>query len=468
MAPSLAGRIPGIAPARRWISAHDQQLIRLAAILAIFAGAFLLGRRPSVVPLLGMAGIVLILIFYRWPVVGALLTVIGGMAAPYSGPSGLNVAMIGMALLIGIWIMQMLVVQRRFVLVDWPTVRAGLALCLVGILAFLMGLLPWFRTQQAPLGAQLGGLALVILSVGTFAWASNAIKSLAWLKVLTYGFIIYGSLHLVGYFLPSLGSYTDWLFVNGATGSMYWTWLVVLAFGQAVFNRQLGVIPRLALIAVVLATIYVAFVVQNDWKSGWVPALIGIAAIFMVSSWRVAILMVIAGFVPSAVLLQRAITSDTYSYSTRIEAWEILARIIRVNPVLGLGPSNYYWYTPLFSIRGYNVQFNSHSQYVDLVAQFGIAGLLAFLWFVFEIVRVALRLWRAPVTDGFARAYVYSAIGGFAASLAAGFFGDWLLPFFYNVGLAGFRASLLPWLFMGGLVAIVAMNLPQLAGKEAS
>ena len=202
MASSLAGRIPGVAPARRWISAHDQQLIRLAVILAILAGAFLLGRQPSVVPLLGMAGIVMVLVFYRWPVVGALLTVIGGMAAPYSGPSGLNVAMLGMALLIGIWIMQMLVVQRRFVLVDWPTVRAGLALCLVGILAFLMGLLPWFRTQQAPLGAQLGGLALVILSVGTFAWASNAIKSLVWLKVLTYGFIIYGSLHLVGYFLP--------------------------------------------------------------------------------------------------------------------------------------------------------------------------------------------------------------------------------------------------------------------------
>jgi hypothetical protein len=468
MASSLAGRIPGVAPARRWISAHDQQLIRLAVILAILAGAFLLGRRPSVVPLLGMAGIVMILVFYRWPVVGALLTVIGGMAAPYSGPSGLNVAMMGMALLIGIWIMQMLVVQRRFVLVDWPTVRAGLALCLVGILAFLMGLLPWFRTQQAPLGAQLGGLALVILSVGTFAWASNAIKSLAWLKVLTYGFIIYGSLHLVGYFLPFLGSYTDRLFVNGATGSMYWTWLVVLAFGQAVFNRRLGIIPRLALIAVVLATIYVAFVVQNDWKSGWVPALIGIAAVIMVSSWRVAILLLAAGLVPAAVLLQRAVTSDTYSYSTRIEAWEILAKIIRVNPILGLGPANYYWYTPLFSIRGYNVQFNSHSQYVDLVAQFGIVGILAFLWFVFEIVRVAWRLWRAPVTDGFARAYVYSAIGGFAASLAAGFFGDWLVPFFYNVGLAGFRASMLPWLFMGGLVAVAAMNLPRLAEKEAS
>lgn len=466
MASSLAGRIPGVTPARRWISAHDRQLIRLAIILAIFAGAFLLGRKPSVLPLLGLAGIVIVLVFYRWPVLGALLTIIGGMAVPYSGPSGLNVAMVGMALLIGIWIMQMLVIQRRFTLVDWPTVRAGIALCLVSILALLTGLLPWFRTQQAPLGAQLGGLALVILSVGAFAWASNVIKSLFWLKVLTFGFIVYASFHMVGYFAPALGRYTDRMFVYGATGSMYWTWLIVLAFGQAVYNRGLGVVPRLALGVVVIATFYVAFVVQNDWKSGWVPAVIAIAVTISVSSWRLAILVALAGLVPAVDLVQRSFGSDAYSYSTRIEAWEILSKIIRVNPVLGLGPANYYWYTPLFSIRGYNVQFNSHSQYVDLVAQFGIVGVMAFLWFVFELARVGWRLWRAPAADGFARAYVYSAIGGFAASLAAGLLGDWLLPFFYNVGLAGFRASMLPWLFMGGLVAIAAMNLPQLRVKE--
>ncbi len=467
MASSLAERIPGVDPARRWIGAHDQLLIRLAVVLAVFAGAVLLGRKPSILPLLGLAGIVVVLVFYRWPVLGALLTVIGGMAAPYSGPSGLNVAMLGMALLIGIWIMQMLVLHRRFVLVDWGTVRAGIALCLVGALALAMGLLPWFPTQQAPLGAQLGGLALIILSVGTFAWASNVIKSLFWLKVLTYGFIIYASLHLIGYFLPQLGRYTDRVFVYGSTGSMYWTWLSVLAFGQAFFNRQLRPLPRLALGMVVVATMYVAFVVQNDWKSGWVPAGIGIAVTLAASSWRVAIAVAVAGLVPAVGLMQRAISSDTYSYSTRVEAWEILAKIIKVNPVLGLGPANYYWYTPLFSIRGYNVQFNSHSQYVDLVAQFGLVGALVFLWFVFEILRVAWRLWRAPVADGFARAYVYSAIGGFAASLAAGFFGDWLFPFFYNVGLAGFRASMQPWLFMGGLVAIAAMNLSKLARVEA-
>ena len=38
---------------------------------------------------------------------------------------------------------------------------------------------------------------------------------------------------------------------------------------------------------------------------------------------------------------------------------------------------------------------------------------------------------------GFAQAYVYGALGGLAGMVVAGMLGDWVLPFFYNVGLAG-------------------------------
>ncbi|NMC78657.1 MAG: hypothetical protein GYA59_04775 [Chloroflexi bacterium] len=33
---------------------------------------------------------------------------------------------------------------------------------------------------------------------------------------------------------------------------------------------------------------------------------------------------------------------------------------------------------------------------------------------------------------------------------------DWMLPFVYNIGFPGFQASLLVWLFLGGLVAMSA------------
>jgi hypothetical protein len=55
---------------------------------------------------------------------------------------------------------------------------------------------------------------------------------------------------------------------------------------------------------------------------------------------------------------------------------------------------------------------------------------------------------------GFAEAYTFGVFAGVIATMVAAFLGDWVLPFVYNVGLNGFRASILPWIFIGGLVAI--------------
>ena len=38
--------------------------------------------------------------------------------------------------------------------------------------------------------------------------------------------------------------------------------------------------------------------------------------------------------------------------------------------------------------------------------------------------------------------------------LLSGLLADWFLPFVYNIGLAGLRASILGWVFLGGLVAL--------------
>ena len=62
---------------------------------------------------------------------------------------------------------------------------------------------------------------------------------------------------------------------------------------------------------------------------------------------------------------------------------------------------------------------------------------------------------------GFAKAYTYGAIGGLVGTIVAGMLGDWVLPFFYNIGLNGFRSSMLGWLFLGGLVSLEQMVITQ-------
>lgn len=147
------------------------------------------------------------------------------------------------------------------------------------------------------------------------------------------------------------------------------------------------------------------------------------------------------------------IMEEQYSWITRLEAWKIVLEISKVNPLLGLGFANYYWYTPLFPILGWYVSFNSHSQYIDLIAQLGFLGLACFLWFFWEVGRLSMWL-RERVPDGFTKAYVYGVIGGIAGTLVAAALVDWVLPFVYNIGMPGFRASVLAWIFLGGLVSI--------------
>src|SRR5678815_543640 len=156
----------------------------------------------------------------------------------------------------------------------------------------------------------------------------------------------------------------------------------------------------------------------------------------------------------------KLVSTDEYSISTRFDAWSIMGQIIKISPVWGLGFANYYWYTPLFPIRGYAVSFNSHNNYLDIVAQTGFVGLVFFLLFLWQAGRLGWHL-RDQVPQGFAQAYIYGALGGLAGMVVVGMFGDWVLPFFYNVGLSGFRSSMLGWLFLGGLVSLEQMIISQ-------
>jgi O-antigen ligase len=210
-----------------------------------------------------------------------------------------------------------------------------------------------------------------------------------------------------------------------------------------------------------VTTAYVRLYLGVEWISGWLPPLAAVVVILLMSGRYLPTLGTLAAglaaYLNASKLAGVVMTGDNpYSLATRLQAWKIVLNIVRVDPLFGVGPANYYWYTLLFPIMGYYVPFNSHNNYLDLLAQTGIVGMGCFLWLVWEVGLLALSL-RARLLPGFDQAFVLGCLGGLAGSLVAMFFGDWVLPFVYNVGLAGFRSSMIGWLFLGGLVAIEAV-----------
>jgi hypothetical protein len=423
----------------------------LSAVLA-----FMASQRQLTLVLFLPLGIGLVLTFLRWPSLGLIVASLAGMVVPFLGPSGLNVTMILVALLLGLWLFDMMVRQRQIQLASSRTVLPLLSFLVVAAISFGVGQLPWFSfVVHAPLGAQLGGLSIIVLSAGTFLLMANQVQDLGWLRMITWAFLAIGTLTVLDRsVLPALGLHMRSLFQQ--VGPVFYIWLVAMAFSQAIFNRDLHPGWRFALGGLVFVTLYVTFYLKYADKSGWLSAFVCIGVIIGARSWRAGLILFAVAVVTFVIVKTGIESSEDYSVSTRIDAWLIMARIIKFSPVLGLGFANYYWYTPLFPIRGYAVSFNSHNNYVDIVAQMGLVGLVCYLWLLWELGRLGWGL-RKHVPAGFAQAYVYGALGGLAGMVVAGMLGDWVLPFFYNVGLIGFRSSMLGWLFLGGLVSLEQM-----------
>lgn len=443
---------------RRWLNFDFFTLARPLIIgSVILASAVLAYIAPDVrffliFPALAIALIALILVI-RYPPLGLIAVIASGLL-PFNWVSGLNVTLMLLALLIGLWIITMLA-KQDVKLISSSTFLPLFALLIIAVMAFVVGQIPWYTfARQAPMGAQLASLGLFFLSAGGFLLVAHQVKEMKWLEWMTWVFLAIVSVYIFGRLTPGVRHIVGRVFNITNTGSLFWVWGAGLAFSQAVFNKRLAWVARIFLGVLTLAIFYVGYVIQGDWKSGWVPAFATVATIIAVRiEWRMRTLLIPLAVLPMGWLGAKIIESDSYSYSTRIEAWALIAQITKINPILGLGPANYRWYTPLFPIRGYSVFYFSHNQYVDLFAQTGILGLSAFLWFVASIGKLGWTL-RNRVSEGFAQAYVYGALGGVVGTLVSAMLGDWVIGFFYNVGLIGFRVTILSWLFFGGLVAI--------------
>jgi hypothetical protein len=437
-----------------------RQLLVIGQLLFIAALAFRASQRQLTLILFLLLGVGLILTFLRWPSLRFIVTAVAGMVVPFTGPSGLNVTVILVALLICLWLLDMLIRQGQMQLATSRTVWPLLSFLITAFISFGVGQLDWLPfALHAPLGAQIGGLLIIVLSVGIFLLVANQVQDLSWLSKITWVFLAVAALSIMARsILPVLGLPRMEFFQP--MGSVFYIWLVAIAFSQSAFNRDLRVGWRLALGGLVLAAFYVLFFLKFADKSGWIPSVVCIVAIIGSRSWRVGLVLILIAAITALYLTTGVVNSEEYSYSTRFDAWSIMAQIIKINPILGLGFANYYWYTPLFPIRGYAVSFNSHNNYVDIVAETGVVGLACLLLFFWQMGWLAWRL-RGQAPTGFAHAYVYGAFGGLAGMVVAGVMGDWVLPFFYNIGLIGFRSSVLGWLFLGGLVSVEQIVLTQ-------
>lgn len=432
----------------------------LATVLVV-AACIGLGRSSRSVDLLLGAGLVAAAALV--PALGMVALVAGSLASQIVLPTGshtdLRFPLLAVPVLGVLWLLEALW-RRDLALLRHPVVRAASALTLVAWAALVVGNLPMIgfgRTASIP--TQLGGFGVFAYTAAAVVLAVDRLRDPQWLQRVVWVYIPLAGALVAGRLIPELAYPAGWLIASGASGSLTWLWLAALASSQAL-NRALNWRVRVLLALAVVAELSLALGDGREWVAGWMPASVAVATIAFLAAPRLSALAAVLGGVAMAnriaPMIARVLSvgDNRYSLDTRLDAARILlSNVLPANPLLGLGPSNYYQVTPLFPIRGYSVNFSSHNTYVDLLVQTGILGFACFAWLIWAVARAGWRV-RAGAPGGFVRAYAIGGLGGLAGMLAAGAIGDWLLPFPYNVTLAGMSASLPGWVFLGGLVAL--------------
>jgi hypothetical protein len=391
---------------------------------------------------------------------GLVALILAGVAFPIEIGSGsltsVNAAVLMTAFLCLSWLLELAISPGGSRIGLSRVVVADLALMIVVLISYASGQFPWFPSQGAPWRAQLAGVGLFLLSGGLFLAAAHQIQYLSHLKQLTWLFLAAGGAFCISQVVPGLSPYCRWSSPD-SVGSIFWIWLVSLSCGQALFNERLSKTARMIMFSITALALYRGIFLAPSWASGWLPPL---AAVGVILSFRFkrTVLGLCALALPGGLLLagkaaDLLMSHEQYSYMTRLEAWRVLLHMVSKSPVLGLGPANYYYYTLMYPILGWYVHFSSHNNYVDLLAQTGILGLLAFTWFIVEIARITIRLY-SHGPSGFCKAYAIGVLGGLGGSLVSGMLADWIIPFVYNIGLRGFRSSFLFWFFLGGTLAL--------------
>ncbi|MFB3904158.1 MAG: O-antigen ligase family protein [Acidobacteriota bacterium] len=455
-------------------AANSSRLVKTIRVLPLVALATGVGARlPApqylqylVLLLAGLAGVIGLLVINRTSLLPLSFLIVTAVLLPFNvldrGGARISSPFVMVALLLAVFALETLGEQRASIPLPRRVATPLLMFLGVATLSLVAGQFPWFSIRGAPLPAQLAGLSIFLLSAAAFVIFATRLNTREQIAKITWVFLVAGAVTTLLQLFPRIDKALAFIRgSNGLTqpssiGSMFWTWLVAIAAGQAFMNRRLRRAARWCLILVIVLVLFHALVLRTGWTSGWLPPLVCLGIVLFQRFPRLTIslsLLALPVLLLSTSLFDSFWHSEGYSFSTRVAAWHVLMDVLGRSPLIGLGPANYYYYTSLFPILGWHVNFSSHNNYIDIIGQTGLVGFCLFMWFILEMGFLAIRTWR-KAAPGFDLGFVSGVQAGMAGSFAAGMLGDWLLPFVYNVGLLGFRSSVIFWIFTGSLVAL--------------
>jgi hypothetical protein len=447
---------------------HRALLLRSALIFGLIAIAPLLGILVVLNPLAALiaaAPLAIVGLQFMLPRLGLAPVIILFVATfvPLDLPTGTESRLVDSLVLtvlfVGNWLLRMLLVDKRLQLQPSPVNKPLLGFMVVTALA-----VGWSIVFRDPLVViwssfpivQIASALVMIMLPGAFLLTANHINDVKSLKIMVVMMMVAGLIAIV-YRL----NLVPIPLINGSPlindNGLFTMWVVSLSMSLALFNRELSWKWRGFLLLLATAWIYFRFGQQISWLAGWLPTLAAVGVIVFMRSKKLLLLaLVLVAVVISlnaSYYLGKVLADESEeSGHTRMVAWEVNWRVTGKHLLFGTGPAGYaVYYMSYFPNDG----MATHNNYIDIIAQTGVFGLIFCVWFFFSLAwlgyKLCLRLkGRGDFVEGLANA----ALAGTVGCIIMMAFGDWLFPFAYTQTIAGFDYVVYSWLFMGVILAL--------------
>jgi hypothetical protein len=419
-------------------------LLLVELLLGFFVGR---GSEMFAMALVALPGAFFLLAYQRF---GVIIILAAAMFVPFALPTGTSseivLSMLLTGLFLALWLLHQIIHHKRLSLRPTPANKPLLLFMATAVLALL-----WSNVFRDPLVRPWGSFpfvqaattAVMLLLGGAFLLMVNVVDDLRTVQGM-----------VVLLLLASVPGYLDLGLVQ--TRGVFTMWVIAFAYAQALFNRRLPWWLRLACLGLTALWIEWSLLQRLTWLSSWLP---GVAVLILLTLLRSKKLFLITLIVTIAFLSTQKHVIDAAlaaeqgeSGNTRLEAWGVNWRVTGRHLLFGTGPAGYAAY---YMTYWPNEGMATHSNYIDIMAETGMVGLLFYLWFFGTVLWSSYKAFRRFRDRwDFAMAYAAAALIGCIGVLIVMGLGDWVVPFPYTQGIDGYDYALYSWLFLGGLYVV--------------
>lgn len=414
-----------------------------------------------------------------------ILLITGGVVPLYLSTGTASVVVDSLLLVVmisGLWILRSIVLEKRIQIEKKPYNLPLFAYMTIVAISLVWGTMfrdPTVITWSSFFKVQLAATTVMIMLPVTFLISANLIREKWILKFMAIIMILmgcYGYLYEVRFTHRMIWTFFDRTGLTVSNEGLFTMWVIVICVAWVLFDRSLKPYIMLGLLAIAGIWIRYRFLINISWVTGWLPALAALGVLIWMRSKKLFLLLVLAvvvvGLFKIDFVKEAFAQEQAESGFTRLDAWAASLNLTKDHFMFGTGPGGYAaYYMTYFPDQA----MATHNNYLDILAQTGIFGLVSFVGFFAVVAMEGYKLCgRLKGKGDFLEALSNAVFAGTIGCIIAMGLGDWMVPFPYTQGIAAFDYIQYSWIFLGTIFAIkwivdqdVSLSVNQKAGLKA-